>query len=278
MKRICREAETAVLLLVLLLVSVFARQEDRMVELQAGNNSTFGLEGDVEEGCRFVITTEVWGARVTCCYSAERRGNSLCNPSSQGDSCRKRNSFMVEEMVSKKVSSSGDVFIGHCILHLHEVDTTDAGEYVVVFPGSLADSGVITVRVTGVPWSWKWIVSISGIVSFVALAGLFLRKNPANFWSRCEKEKYQQSEDGEILETAEEGEVDQGEEALTFEMKNTEIMEDDLNINSEEVTRRDGDRAGSLALHTGQEEDSDYLSRLRNSRVLNPRAVDGVVE
>ena len=90
----------------------------RHLEVEAGSNTTLSWEGDTSMGCRFVITGEVNQDTVTCCYSSKLRGDTMCDPLNQWSHCRKEDSFMVEELVTKTIYDEGEVFIGHCVLHL----------------------------------------------------------------------------------------------------------------------------------------------------------------
>merc|ERR1712080_415329 len=52
------------------------------------------------------------------------------------------------ELVTKKISPEGGMLVGHCVLHLYNVSTSDSGKYTVVFPGKLIDNGEFILNAT----------------------------------------------------------------------------------------------------------------------------------
>jgi len=168
------------------LLPVSALLGEKVVEMEFGTNGTLTLEGDVQSGgCRFTKSEEINQSKVTCCYSAELRGDDLCDPAQQGDRCRKKDSFLVEELEETR----NGVMTRYCILHLQNIQTSDGGKYDVVFPGKTSDSGVINLKVrkwTELSCSLPWVlVAVSLLISIILAATLLIMKFKPRYLDTC---------------------------------------------------------------------------------------------
>jgi len=91
-----------------------------------GEDATFSVSGDTKDGCRFL--TQNPEESFSCCFSAQQRGDDLCDPNRQDGRCRGKDTFKVEERE------------GSCVILLKKFNVTDVGSYHAIFPGKLADN------------------------------------------------------------------------------------------------------------------------------------------
>lgn len=214
-----------------LLLPVFAIQKSQQVEFEVGSNATLSWIGKIDKfGCRFMITEKNNETEVTCCYTSEKWRVGDCNKLVQAESCRKQDSYLVEEKLLV-FSDDEEVNSESCILHLSKVRPSDAGEYIV--PGNSRNNGgiVLNVRkrapVTEVSWTWQWaliVVVLVLIFFFVAGFSFWLMKirskrlNPEAFPGVKDKKE----KDGLIEENQKENEKNNKE--VEIEMKEDDVQ------------------------------------------------------
>ena len=130
-------------LLVLLLLAS-GGQGARVKEFKEGDPVTLSFEGDLTEGCKFMMSRMEEGRRVTCCYSVFWRGEEWCDPTRQSKECRGQ-----EEQEVKEVLTSSP--LGNCTLRLAGgVNLEDQGTYIVMFPKWLKHNVEFEIRVNAI--------------------------------------------------------------------------------------------------------------------------------
>ena len=97
--------------------------------VKSGHTVNLTVEGDISDGCRFLFFL----TDGTCCYSADWRKDTLCDPFQQPAKCRSKRSFTVQEQP------------GVCIFQIQNFQYKDSGTYQAIFPSNLRHNAKIQV-------------------------------------------------------------------------------------------------------------------------------------
>ena len=96
-----------------------------------GENATITVEGDTDQGCKFVLQNDETKQYVykSCCYMnkarQQKQGHNMCLKHHQSETCISETRFTVDDHKPR----------GKCILNLSNFEAGDAGQYNVIFPG-----------------------------------------------------------------------------------------------------------------------------------------------
>ena len=124
-------------------------------------------KGDIAEGCMFKYTSSY--ETLSCCYIQYpvSKDSNLCNPTWNGEKCRNNENHVVVEQRISHIANK-------CVLHLYNVNFSDAGEYRALFPSDRNLVRLFHVRSRGMGGAEIAAVTV-GVIVVILLACVLCR-------------------------------------------------------------------------------------------------------